>query len=228
MSKEEYIKNSSKSFKHSFKERSLGNIQVFIKDYLPNSFDLDLVFKELKDKVPYKFLKYIDYIFIGQFQDLIKTKTQAKYLEGAIYVTNEQDTEQDMTDDLVHEVAHAVEEEEFLSIYSDGSLESEFLGKRERLFHLLDTEGLNVDYSEYKNPEYTRSFDDHLYFEIGYPYLTNISVNLFYSPYAITSLREYFANGFEAYYYHRDHQRLSTVSPVLFSKIEEINEDKEN
>jgi len=225
---EEYIKNSSKSFKHSFKERSLGNIQVFIKDYLPSSFDLDLVFRELKDKVPYKFLKNIDYIFIGQFEDLIKTSTQAKYLEGAIYITNEQDTEQDMTDDLVHEVAHSVEEEEFLSIYSDGSLESEFLGKRERLFHLLDTEGLNVDYTEYKSPEYSRNFDDHLYFEIGYPYLTSISVNLFYSPYAITSLREYFANGFEAYYYHRDYQRLSLVSPVLFSKLEELNEEKEN
>ena len=133
-----------------------------------------------------------------------------------------------MLDDLVHEVAHAVEEEEFLTIYSDGDLEAEFLGKRERLFHLLDTEGLNVDYTEYKNPEYSKNFDNHLYFEIGYPYLTNVSVNLFYSPYAITSLREYFANGFEAYFYHTDHQRLSTVSPILYRKLDELNEENKN
>lgn len=195
---------------------------------LPNSFDLDGVFEELKEKVPYKYLKNIDYIFIGKFDELIKANAQAKYLEGAIYVTSEQDTEQDMIDDLVHEVAHSVEEEEFLAIYSDGSLEAEFLGKRERLFHLLDTEGLNVDYSEYKNPEYSKNFDNHLYFEIGYPYLTTVSVNLFYSPYAITSLREYFANGFEAYYYHQDHQRLGMISPILFSKIEELNEENRN
>lgn len=224
----EYIKKSSNSFKKSFKERSIGNVQVFIKDHLPASFDLDSVFKELKQKVPFKFLEYIDYIFIGTFDELVSNNVQAKYLEGAIYVTNEQDTEQDMIDDLVHEVAHAVEEEEFLTIYSDGDLEAEFLGKRERLFHLLDTEGLNVDYTEYKNPEYSKNFDNHLYFEIGYPYLTNVSVNLFYSPYAITSLREYFANGFEAYFYHTDHQRLSTVSPILYRKLDELNEENKN
>ena len=87
------------------------------------------------------------------------------------------------------------------------------------MFHLLDTEGLNVDYAEYKNPEYSKNFDNHLYFEIGYPYLTNVSVNLFYSPYAITSLREYFANGFEAYFTGDDIYRLKKVSPLLYNKL---------
>ena len=71
--------------------------------------------------------------------------------------------------------------------------------------------------------EYTNNFDNVLYFDIGYAVLTPISMNLFYSPYAITSLREYFANGFEAFYFHKDHDKLLRISPVLYTKLEKLN-----
>jgi len=47
---------------------------------------------------------------------------------------------------------------------------------------------------------------------------------LFYSPYGATSLREYFANGFECYFHKRDHKFLKKISPAIFSKIEQIME----
>ena len=65
--------------------------------------------------------------------------------------------------------------------------------------------------------------DNVLYFAIGYAALTPISMNLFYSPYAITSLREYFANGFEAFYFHKDHDKLLRISPALYTKLEKLN-----
>ncbi len=219
----EYVTQSSNKFKKSFKEKSLGNIQVIIKDDLPKDFNIDLALKTVKDSVPESFLKNIDYIFVGDFAEFKIKSVNALYMEGAIYVTNNQSDEMDMVDDIVHEIAHAVEEEHFLDIYSDGNLEREFLGKRERLFHLLDTEGYDLNYQEFKNPEYTNNFDNVLYFDIGYAALTPISMNLFYSPYAITSLREYFANGFEAFYFHKDHDKLLRISPALYTKLEKLN-----
>ena len=54
-----------------------------------------------------------------------------------------------------------------------------------------------------------------------------MSVNLFYSPYAITSLREYFANGFEAYFNNKDRSRIHVLSPILFDKLEKLDYNKE-
>ena len=80
----------------------------------------------------------------------------------------------------------------------------------------------------YLSPEYNESFDNHLYKELGYDYLRNISPGLFYSPYAITSLKEYWANGFENYLLG-DKQKLKDLSPILYNKIEKVlNTDKED
>jgi len=49
---------------------------------------------------------------------------------------------------------------------------------------------------------------------------------LFYSPYAITSLREYWANGFENYLLG-DRERLKDLSPILFRKVEEIISERD-
>jgi len=45
---------------------------------------------------------------------------------------------------------------------------------------------------------------------------------IFSSPYAITSLREYWAKGFEEYYLGVQ-QDLKKISPVLFSKLMQIH-----
>jgi Mlc titration factor MtfA (ptsG expression regulator) len=44
---------------------------------------------------------------------------------------------------------------------------------------------------------------------------------LFPSPYAATSLREYFAIGFE-YYYLKDRSQLKKECPFLYNKLAEI------
>jgi len=71
----------------------------------------------------------------------------------------------------------------------------------------------------YENPEYDYDFDQHLYKDVGYDYLRGASAELFYSPYAITSLREYWANGFENYLL-RSRGKLKEISPALYEKID--------
>ena len=55
--------------------------------------------------------------------------------------------------------------------------------------------------------------------------MRNISAELFYSPYAITSLREYWANGFENYLLG-DKYALKDLSPILYKKIDTILDDE--
>ena len=78
------------------------------------------------------------------------------------------------------------------------------------------------------NPEYTKKLDMYLYEDVGYDRLNFIcsSYSLFTSAYSATSLREYFANGFE-YYFLDDREYLSKICPQLYKKLEELH-DYEN
>ena len=210
-------------------EARMGSIQIIIKDnFLRKNIDLDSVMREVSAKVPNEYFENIDYMIVGQFDELDSRSVNAAYMDGAIYVTNDQDDESDLVDDIIHEIAHSVEEVFGAFVYGDGKLESEFISKRERLFHLLSGhEEIDLEYQNFLQPEYSREFDNLLYYQLGYPLLAAVSVNLFYSPYAISSLNEYFANGFEAYFNKRDYSRLATLSPVLFDKLEKLHYNKE-
>ena len=52
--------------------------------------------------------------------------------------------------------------------------------------------------------------------------LRMVTTGLFIRPYASVSLREYFATGFEAYYLGKQNS-LEKISPMLFDKIDELN-----
>jgi len=224
---ESYVEESNRRSKKAVPEFQFRNITVYIKDSLPDSVDFEYVLKTLDEKMPDRFFDFIDHIIVGDFDFLKKKNTNAAYLDGGIYVTNNQDDEDDILDDIIHEMAHALEKEKFIIIYSDGRLEAEFLSKRERLFHLLDAHGYQFEYQDFLQTEYSNNFDNLLYFEVGYQMLDSIASNLFYSPYGATSLREYFANGFEAFYHHREPDKIAAISPVLFDKLEKIHYNKE-
>ena len=221
----EYIKNSAKSALKESKDHFLhGQIPIRIKDPFVQPVDLEFVLKTIEHLLPIDMLDGIDAIYVGQFDFLKEREVNALYHEGAIYTTNVQDDEDDLLDDIVHEVAHSVEEQKGMEIYSDGLIEQEFLGKRFRLASLLKSEGIKVPSSLIHDPEYSVEFDKFLYKDVGYPLLTNLTMGLFYSPYGITSLREYFANGFEAFFLHGDAHYLKKISPQLFSKLENLTE----
>ena len=199
---------------------TLSGIEVFVKDPLPPSIDAKKVLKHVLHLVPRHLMNNVDIIYIGQFQKFLDSNINASYKMGAIYVTNEQDDFKDMVDDIVHEIAHAVEESFGELIYSDGKIREEFNSKREKLFFLLADEGYDVEISDFLQDEYNSRFDNYLLQDIGYPVLSVLASSLFITPYAITSLREYFAVGFEKYFFEKDINNLRKISPFLLEKIQ--------
>ena len=220
----EYIKRSSKLIKEHREIYLYNRIPFHVKDPFVEDIDLDYVIQKVESVVPFELVSIVDSVYVGQFDHLNSRNVNAAYHEGAIYLSNVQDDEDDMIDDIIHEMAHAIEEHRGMDMYVDGEIEREFLGKRARLVNLLQAEGYKVSLDAAMNAEYDQGFDEFLYQEVGYPVLTTLTMGLFFSPYAATSLREYFANGFEAVFLHNEAHYLKKISPRLFSKLDDLTE----
>jgi hypothetical protein len=219
-----YIAESAEKAKKNSREKYIyGDKLVFMKDQLPFGFDIDYVLETVEKLIPRTFFDNIDTVYVGDFKGLGEEGLpfNAKYKDNALYITNDQDSENDMMDDIIHEVAHAVEEQFEDQLYSDVAIENEFKGKRNTLYHLLDQEGFEPSEKDFDNVEYNKYFDHYLYNVVEYPTLSSLTTGLFYSPYSITSLREYFANGFENYFL-RDKSYLKKISPLLYEKITDL------
>jgi hypothetical protein len=132
-------------------------------------------------------------------------------------------SEKEILDDLVHEFAHRFEENNSEKIYEDGKIINEYLGKMNRLHDLItqdyDLDYFGITYFDFINTEFDEKFDKFLYEKIGYEEIENMAPTLFIRPYAATSVREYFATGFEDYYLEGGLQ-LKKISPILHSRIE--------
>ena len=157
-----------------------------------------------------------------EFEVFKEKQVNAIYEDGAIYVTNKQDSDRDLIDDIIHEIAHSIEENHTELIYQDALLKREFLGKRERLFWTLQSN----DYKPYSKMRtsfvYDEDIDLYFYKDVGYEAMWHLINGLFPSPYSATSLREYFAIGFEEYYLG-ERSSLKRDCPILFSKIKELD-----
>tara|TARA_A100001515_G_scaffold142276_1_gene140725 strand:- start:827 stop:1498 length:672 start_codon:yes stop_codon:yes gene_type:complete len=216
-----WIKKShdkSKSLRDHYK---LYDIDIFIKDKLPENINLDFCLKYVSKFLPLHMLKGVDIIYIGQFDFLNKRDVNAVYKDGAIYITNVQDDDYDIINDIIHEISHSVEENYQDTIYGDGRLVREFLGKRTKLYYLLKSEQLKPSEDLQTTVEFNQEIDDYLYNEVGYRKLWNIVTGLFLGPYSVTSLREYFARGFEEYVLGEKND-LKTICPVLYDKLETL------
>jgi hypothetical protein len=203
-------------------------VLVLVKDPLPENISLSKCIEKIEKKIPEHLLHDLDSIYIGQFEEFVERDINAFYRDGAIFVTNDQADASDLTDDIIHEIAHSVEGYHKSQIYGDALLEREFLGKRRRLYDTMRQQDLDIDITRaqklFFNLKYSSKFDNLLYKKVGYPLLASISTGLFNNPYAITSLREYFASGFEQYYMG-DRMYLRKTCPQLYNKITELNEE---
>ena len=211
---EESVKRSKKLKDHYM----LGNVNIYIKDQLPENVDIDFVIRYVAKRLPNHVLANIDIIYVGHFQDLVDRDVNALWQNGAIYITNEQDNEMDMIDDLIHEIAHSNEKQHEQIIYEDGKLEREFLVRRKKIAFILKDKGYDLPTGFIYNVDYDKAIDDFLYQEVTYETLWHFVPGLFPSPYAVTSLREYWAKGFEQFYMG-EQESLRKTSPVLFSKL---------
>jgi hypothetical protein len=209
----EYIKNKAKN------HFSISGIQIIIRDPVSNEINLPRIVKKLSTSIPHHLLINIKKIIFGQFEEMLNRELTAMYKDSTIFVDNRISDENDLIDDLIHEVSHSVEELYNEIIYSDGKVEEEFVSKRKKLYTSLENKGFKILLSDFLNIQYNVVFDNFLYKEVGYSTLSVISSNIFYSPYAATSLREYYANGFESFYMREDIPRLKKISPQLYKKL---------
>tara|TARA_R100000908_G_C3725053_1_gene126432 strand:+ start:370 stop:1068 length:699 start_codon:yes stop_codon:yes gene_type:complete len=224
-----YLQESLKRSERQRREFHLSeNINLYIKDPLTREVDVRAVMEKISNAIPPHLVSEIDSIFVGIFDEFEEMETNAMFKDGAIYLSNDQDDEQDMMDDIIHEIAHSLESPYGFLIYGNGKVEQEFLMKRAKLYEILEAEDLKPNKKLFTNPEYTKKLDMYLYEDVGYDRLNFIcsSYGLFTSAYSATSLREYFANGFE-YYFLDDREYLSKICPQLYKKLEELH-DYEN
>ncbi len=221
MSLENYIK------KKKNKKQYFSQIEINQVDPLPDNISVDNVISRLRKAIPHHLLRTIKSINIGQFEELRRRKIQAYYKDNSVFMTNHQVDESDMMDDIVHEIAHAVEEKYEELIYSDGLIEDEFVKKRMQLWNLLKIRGFEQNMQFFLDPNYSERFDEYLHKTVGYPTMRILTPSIFYSPYAATSIREYFANGFEAFYLQAETHKIRKISPVLYKKLENLLKDED-
>ena len=218
----EYMRKSVANAVNFRREYQLfEDIFVYVKDKLPDHVDIENVLDSVQRIIPYHLSKEVDAIYIGQFSDWGERDVNSLFKDASIFVTNDQDDDADMIDDIVHEFAHSIESPMGDVIYIDGKLQQEFIGKRKRLYFLVKAEGYDVSSEKFMNSEYEERFDNFLYKKVGYEALSSISMGLFITPYAATSLREYFATGYVEYLMG-DKNYLKNVSPILYKKIETL------
>jgi len=224
---EVFIAESSTKALAVQKEHTIyGDILVLVKDPLSEEIDLRYCLEQVEQSIPKVLVYGLDSIIIGNFPEFEERQINAFYRDGAIYVSNLQDDDEDFIDDIVHEIAHLVEKTYGALIYEDQKIAREFLGKRQRLFYLLKAEGFDVVPKDFMETEYSKEFDMYLFQEVGYPLLTQLTMGLFLTPYGITSLSEYFAEGFE-YYFLKDREYVKKICPASYRKIEKLREVEE-
>ena len=217
---EKLIRESAERSKRGRKEHHLFNkIMISVKEDVLPGINFSQIIQKIEQMMPSHLFDEVDSIFIGTFSENDDRALEAHYEDGAIYITSDLSTNLDYLENIVHETAHAIEGSHGLFIYGDKKIEREFLGKRERLMARLRAHGASPTEMLFYDPEYSAELDLYLYKEIGYENLASLTNGLFNSPYAATSIREYFANGFEEYFLGR-REYLPKVSPQLFIKIE--------
>ena len=225
----DYLNNS---FKKSLKERKeyyLYDIPIHLLNKFPEHININNIVEEIKEVIPYEIISDLEGIYIGEFPELKDRKIQAMVKDGAIYLSSYKEfpevTEETIISDLVHEMAHLLEDKAYFEIYGDDSIEKEYIGKKKRLIELLRANDIifpgmgTLFFSE----NYVDELDDFLFNNLGYDNLSILIAGLFLSPYSVTSIREYFATGFEEYI-KGDQKQVQEICPALYSKIKTLME----
>ena len=217
----EYIQNRQQMLEENTDFYTPTGIQVFTKDQMiNNSISVESVMAKYESILPEHIRDEVEMIIVGHFNEFEERDINAFYKDGALYVSNFQSNNDDLLDDLVHETAHSLEEAHGYKIYGDGKIKQEFLSKRTNLYHLLWNMGFKAQKKLFTDLEYNQEFDEFLLQDVGYDRLSEILKGVFVSPYAATSLREYFATALTEFYLHpNSHGYLQKVSPEVYKKL---------
>ena len=181
--------------------------------------DLERVMAAVEAKMPLHLLSEVEMVIVGWFDEFAERSINAFYQDGTVYISNLYQDEEDIYSDIIHEISHSIETDHGYFLYGDEKLKDEFLRKRKYLHDILWSMGYKAPESFFADVEFSEEFDMFLYQKIGYDKLATVMQGMFITPYAATSLREYFATGFTEFYLDSNNNFLSKVSPQLYKKI---------
>ena len=199
-------------------QKNIFGVPIRMVDKLPENIDFDFVVSLLENKIPKLFFRKLKAVHIEHLEEFTKRDINALYKDGILYVTNEQDNTDDLVDDIIHELAHHVETVYLEDVYTDNTVKDEFLKKRKELAFELASEGYDIPQGFQSDVKFSEEIDIFLYKRVGYKPLKMFGLGIFVRPYAATSLREYFAVGFE-FFYLKDAEELKKTCPLLYNKI---------
>ena len=226
----DYIKESNKKAQDR-NEYMLFNVPVYVINKFPSNIKINNILDSVKDIINKKYLDRLDAIYIGDFKDLNRRDIQSMLKDDAIWISSNNVknviTEPLVVENIIHEIAHLLEEKYQSQIYGDRKLEREYNSKKNRLFHLLKNEEYDIDLELFFSDDMLKEFDNFLYKVVGYDKISLLTAGLFLSPYSITTVREYFASGMLDYL-TSDNSYIDEISPVLYSKIKQIEENLNN
>ena len=199
-----------------------NSIPLLVKDFPSKDISLPSIIKTLEENVPKHLFSFVEAIYVGDFPGL--NDRNAVFADGAIYVRHDEATNYDFLENIIHEIAHSLVPTELVqeAVFGDSAMKREFLGKRERLRHILKAEGYKIPEKYYTETKYVDSFDRFLSEVVGYPTLLTLTMGLFVTPYGATSLEEYFADGFEKFYLE-DPDDVKTISPSVYELIKQLH-----
>jgi hypothetical protein len=221
----DYIQQRQKVIEEMGNFYTPSGIQVYSKDLMiGGEVDMDKVVSKFESLIPAHVRNEVEMIIVGHFEEFEDRQINAFYKDGTLHISNVQNDSEDLLDDLVHETAHSLEESQGHFIYGDQKLEKEFLRKREFLYNILWKMGFKAPHEMFLDTEYDQEFDEFLLQDVGYDKLAEVLRGIFVTPYAATSLREYFATGFTEFYLYPDsHGYLQKVSPELYKKLVQLH-----
>ena len=218
----DYIKNRSSLIQENV---SINSVDVKLQSDLPDDVNLAKILTTVKGSLPKAYFKKLDGIEVVDLEEFDERDISAKYSSNdkKLYVSaNRQDDNGDMLDDIYHEIGHHVETLYPDHIYGDNAIRDEFLLKRKQLYFELASEGYDLSKYNLANPEYVKELDHFFYERVGKQMMKMVTAGISIRPYAMVSLKEYFAVGFEQYYLGND-KDLHKISPVLYKKINELH-----
>ena len=220
-----YLKQRQQMLEQSNNFYTSSGIHVYTKDEMMNDLvDLESVVARFESLLPEHARDGVEMIIVGHFDEFDERDINAFYKDGALYISNLQTDNDDLLDDLIHETAHSVEEKYGYEIYADQKIKDEFLRRRTHLYNILWKMGFKTPKAIFDDVEYSQEFDEFLFHTVGYDKLTEILKGVMVTPYAATSLREYFATAFTEFYFHPDsHNYLKKVAPEVYKKLIELH-----
>ncbi len=215
-----YIQEQQKNLAQKSDFYTPSGLHVFYKEPITNTdIDVEKVIAKVESTLPHHIRSEVEMIIFGHFKEFEERSINAFYDSGTLYISNVQDDAADLYDDIVHEISHSLESPYGYEIYGDEKIKEEFLRKRKHMHNILWKSGFKAPESFFMNIELDEEFDEFLYKKVGYAKLSSLLMGIFITPYAATSLREYFATGFTDFYLYPDHATLSKVSPALYRKL---------